>query len=144
MAFREAYRVGSVRPACAILRAVTTVHLIDASPYIFRSYFSVPETIVDRDGNPANAVHGFTSFLLRYLQEQRPTHVFVAFDQSLTTSFRNEIYPEYKAQRDLPPPELEAPQLDCLAMAEAMGLSVAASDRFDSFMVWQLRELHFR
>jgi len=111
---------------------VTTIHLIDASPYIFRSYFSVPDSIVDRNGNPANAVHGFTTFLLRYLQEQNPTHVFVAFDQSLTTSFRNEIFPEYKAQRELPPPELEAQQLDCLAMAQAMGLNAAASDRFEA------------
>lgn len=116
----------------AILRAVTTVHLIDASPYIFRSYFSVPASVVDRDGNAANAVHGFTTFLLRFLEEQSPTHVFVAFDQSLTTSFRNEIYPEYKAQRDLPPPELEAQQDDCLAMTEAMGFAAAASERFEA------------
>jgi 5'-3' exonuclease len=111
---------------------VSTIHLIDASPYIFRSYFSVPDTIVDRQGNPANAVHGFASFLLRYLREHQPTHVFVAFDQSLTTSFRNEIYPDYKAQRELPPPDLEAQQRDCLTMAEALGLSSAASDRYEA------------
>lgn len=111
---------------------MTTIHFIDASPYIFRSYFSVPESVVDLTGNPANAVHGFTTFLLRYLEEERPTHVFVAFDQSLTTSFRNEIYPAYKAQRELPPPELEAQQLDCLAMARALGLAAAASDRFEA------------
>ncbi len=109
-----------------------TVHLIDASPYIFRSYFSVPSSVVDRAGNPANAVHGFTSFLLRYLDEERPTHVGVTFDQSLTTSFRNDIYPAYKAQRELPPPELEAQQLDCLAMAEAMGMTAFADGRFEA------------
>jgi DNA polymerase I len=111
---------------------VPTVHLIDASPYIFRSYFSVPATVVDRAGNPANAVHGFTTFLLRYLAEERPTHALVAFDRSLTTSFRNEIYPDYKAQRELPPPELEAQQRDCMAVAEAMGFPVAADERFEA------------
>jgi DNA polymerase I len=99
---------------------------------MFRSYFSVPETVVDREGKPANAVHGFTSFLLRYLSEEKPTHLFVAFDQSLTTSFRNEIYPAYKAQRELPPPELEAQQQDCLTVAKAMGLAVAADGRFEA------------
>jgi len=87
---------------------------------------------VDVDGHPANAVHGFTTFLLRYLDEQKPTHVGVAFDQSLTTSFRNEIYPEYKAQRELPPPELEAQQRDCLGMADAMGMRVFADERFEA------------
>ena len=111
---------------------MTTAHLIDASPYIFRSYFSVPTSVVDREGHPANAIHGFTTFLLRYLQEHRPTHAFVAFDQSLTTSFRNVLYPEYKAQRELPPPELEAQQRDCMAVTQALGFAAAADDRFEA------------
>jgi 5'-3' exonuclease len=109
-----------------------TVHLIDASPYLFRAYFAVPESIVDPRGKPVNAVYGFANFLLRYVREQAPTHVGVAFDQSLTTSFRNELYPGYKAQRELPPEDLEAQQRDCREMARALGMVTWADRRFEA------------
>ena len=112
--------------------AVHAVHLIDASPYLFRAFFAVPSSIVDPAGHPANAVHGFASFLLRYLKEERPTHLAAAFDQSLTTSFRNELYPGYKAGRELPPPDLEAQQRDCAEVARALGLVTWADARFEA------------
>jgi 5'-3' exonuclease len=99
-----------------------TAHLLDASPFLFRAYFALPETLVDPEGRPVNAVFGFLGFLNRYLAEQRPTHAAVAFDRSLTTSFRNGIFPGYKAGRELPPPELERQQQDCRAVADVLGL----------------------
>ena len=63
----------------------------------------------DRDGNPVNAVHGFARFLGDLLERESPAHVAVAFDESLETSYRNEIYPAYKANREPAPAELEAP-----------------------------------
>ena len=81
----------------------TTVHLVDASPYIFRSFFVMPASIVDPAGRPVGAVRGFASFLLKLVEDEQPTHLGVAFDESLTTSFRNERYPDYKAQRDRSP-----------------------------------------
>ncbi|MCM2316974.1 MAG: exodeoxyribonuclease IX, partial [Thermoanaerobaculia bacterium] len=98
---------------------MATFHLIDASPYIFRAYFSLPASLVDTTGRPSNAVQGYAGFLLRYLETEKPTHAAVAFDESLTTSFRNELYPAYKAQRELPPAELEAQLDDCRALTEA-------------------------
>ena len=109
-----------------------TVHLIDALPYVFRAYFSLPSSIVDPRGAPVNAVRGWTSFLLRYLDEERPTHVVAAFDESLTTSFRNEFYPAYKSSRELPPPELEAQLEACRDVAEALGLPTLASERYEA------------
>jgi len=108
------------------------IHLIDASPYIFRGYFSLPTSITDKAGQPANAVFGFTDFLLKYVQEERPTHVGVAFDESLTTSFRNEIYPPYKAQRELPPAELEAQLKSCAEVARALGCATYVAERFEA------------
>ena len=97
-----------------------TVYLIDASPYIFRAYFALPTTITSPDGFVNNAVYGYTDFLIQILKKENPTHIAVAFDGSLTTSFRNEIYPEYKANRALPPTELEH-QLDaCFQVTEAL------------------------
>ncbi len=110
----------------------TTIHLIDASPYIFRAYFSIPSSVKARDGNPANAVHGFTTFLLAYREAHAPTHAMVAFDESLTTSFRNDLYAPYKAQRELPPAELEAQLRDCRLMAEGLGFPCFADDRYEA------------
>ena len=96
-----------------------TIHLVDASPYIFRAYFSLPDSLADPGGRPVNAVYGFTSFLLRLIEQEGVTHLGLAYDKSLTTSFRNEIYPEYKAQRELPPaPKEDFRQLYARAQKE--------------------------
>jgi len=109
-----------------------TVHLVDASPYIFRAFFSLPESITDPAGAPVNAVYGFAGFLIKLVETEEPTHLGLAFDRSLTTSFRNEIYPEYKAGRELPPAELEA-QLDaCFELAQAFGAAAFIDDRYEA------------
>jgi 5'-3' exonuclease len=108
------------------------LHLVDASPYVFRGYYSIPASVTARDGRPVNAVHGFAAFLLRLIAEERPTHLGVAFDRSLTTSFRNELYPDYKAQRELPPPELEAQLRDCEELAAAIGAAVFVDERYEA------------
>ena len=108
------------------------IHLVDASPYIFRAFFSIPSSVTSPAGEPANALYGFGGFLLKLLEDERVSHLALAFDRSLTTSFRNEIYPQYKAQRELPPPALEA-QLDaCEQLAGALGLSTFASRRYEA------------
>jgi 5'-3' exonuclease len=111
---------------------IFTAHLVDASPYIFRAYFSLPSSMVDPQGRPVGAVYGFCSFLLKLIAEQQPTHLGVAFDRSLTTSFRNDLYPQYKAQRELPPPELEAQIDDCLEAAGALGAATFIDDRYEA------------
>lgn len=108
------------------------VHLVDASPYVFRAYFSIPESLTDPTGRPVNAVYGFKEFLLQLAKSEQPTHLGVAFDESLTTSFRNEIYPPYKAQRDLPPAQLEAQLKDCQEVAAALGAAVFVSRRYEA------------
>jgi 5'-3' exonuclease len=109
-----------------------TAHLVDASPYIFRSYFSLPATITDPGGRPVGAVYGFAVFLLKLIQDEAPTHLAVAFDGSLTTSFRNELYPAYKAQRALPPAELEAQLDDCRELAGAFGAATFVDRRYEA------------
>ena len=100
-----------------------TIHLIDASPYLFRAFFSLPKSIVDPDGRPVNAVHGFTSFLAKYVADEKPTHLAVAFDRHFSQSFRNELYPAYKAQRDVTPPELDAQVDPALEVTGALGIA---------------------
>jgi DNA polymerase-1 len=109
-----------------------TLHLIDASIYIFRAYFSIPDTMTGVDDMPVNAVYGFADFLHQFNQASRARHVVVAFDESLTSSFRNEIYPPYKANRELPPPELEAQLKACRELTDILGFKTYASNRFEA------------
>ena len=109
-----------------------TLHLIDASLYVFRSWYAVPNQFRDRDGAPVNAVYGFTRFLCDFLERTQPTHIAVAFDESLTSSFRNGIYPEYKANRELPPDELKAQFEYCKRVAATLGLCVLYDEQYEA------------
>ena len=97
------------------------VHLIDGHVYIFRSYFSLPEMEAP-DGRATQAAYGFTNTLLRFLSEEKPTHLACCFDYAMT-SFRNEVFPAYKSSRgDEVPDDLE-PQFEmCKRAAEALGV----------------------
>jgi DNA polymerase I len=108
------------------------VYLVDASVYIFRAWFSMPDAFVNGAGEPTNAVYGFSGFLCSLLEQTAAEHVAVAFDESLTTSYRNEIYPEYKANRDPAPQELKRQFGWARAVAEAMGLQCYGDDRYEA------------
>ena len=108
------------------------VHLVDASLYVFRAWHSIPNDFTDVDGHPVNAVHGFTRFLLDLLERERPSHIAIAFDESLTSSFRNALYPEYKAHRALPPAELERQFVYCREVAATLGLTVLTDTGFEA------------
>ena len=107
------------------------VHLIDAHVYIFRAWFSLPPMSAP-DGTPCGAAYGFTNTLIRYLTEREPSHLACCFDFALT-SFRNELFPGYKASRgDEAPAELE-PQFElCQQAARALGLPVFEAERYEA------------
>jgi DNA polymerase-1 len=109
-----------------------TLHHIDASLYVFRAWHSMPPTFSDRDGAPVNAVHGFVRFLCDFLERAKPTHALAAFDESLTSSFRNAIYPAYKAHRELPPAELLVQFGYCKQVAAALGLCVLTDLQYEA------------
>lgn len=108
------------------------VYLVDASVYVFRSYFSIPDNFIDADGYPANAVYGFSRFLCDFLERAAPERVALAFDESLVSSFRNEIYGPYKANREPPPPELKRQFNHCRAIAEALGIACFSHERYEA------------
>ncbi|MDG2071996.1 MAG: 5'-3' exonuclease H3TH domain-containing protein [Pseudomonadales bacterium] len=97
------------------------LYLVDASIYIFRAYFSVPDHFSARNGESVNAVYGYTQFLLDLIERQ-PAYISVAFDESLVSCYRNEIYPAYKANRDLPDNNLKYQLAQCQAVTELFGL----------------------
>jgi len=109
-----------------------TVYLVDASIYIFRAWFSVPDSMRGENGLPVNAVYGFCRFLTELVERTNTQHIAIAFDESLTKSFRNEIYPPYKMNRELPPEGLVQQFSLCRRVAEAAGLYCVSSDRYEA------------
>src|SRR5262245_44888158 len=83
-------------------------------------------------GQPVHAVYGFTAFLLQLLRREPVTHIGVAFDESLTSSFRNAFFPAYKANRELPPPDLAWQLERCQAVARALGLEVFVDHQYEA------------
>ncbi|WP_223877955.1 5'-3' exonuclease H3TH domain-containing protein [Luteimonas sp. MC1825] len=127
-----------------------TLHLVDASLYVFRAWHSMPaDGFHDADGWPTNAVHGFARFLLDLLERERPRHIAIAFDEALDSCFRNALYPAYKANRDPAPAELKRQFAYCKSLCVALGLPVLAhreyeaDDLIGSALV-QVRALGFR
>jgi DNA polymerase I len=108
------------------------VYLIDASVFIFRAYYSVPVTLTDGDGQPVNAVHGFGRFIGDLLESESPSHIAVAFDESLTTSFRNKLYPAYKANREPAPVELQRQFAWCRDLCRAYGITNFSSNQYEA------------
>ena len=80
------------------------LYLIDGSGYIFRAYHALPP-MTRPDGTPVNAVYGFCRILLTHLDDPEVDHIAVILDAGRTT-FRNEIYKDYKANRPEPPEDL--------------------------------------
>lgn len=108
------------------------VYLIDASVYIFRAWFSLPATMTDDVGRPINAVTGFADMLAGLLRRVQPDHIAVAFDESLTASFRNTIDPAYKANREAAPAELKQQFATCRAVCDALGLYHMACETYEA------------
>ena len=95
------------------------LHLIDGSAFIFRAYHALPPLTRKSDGLPVGAVSGFVNMLQRYIDgnngEGAATHVAVIFDKGSHT-FRNDMYDQYKANRDAMPEDLR-PQMPLTRVA---------------------------
>lgn len=103
------------------------VHLVDASYFVFRAYYSVGIEMTDVNDEPVNALYGFGRFLGDLLEEAKPAHIAVAFDESLSASFRNEIFPAYKANREPAPPELKRQFGLCRELCRLLGIAEFSS-----------------
>ncbi|MCO1335261.1 flap endonuclease [Microbulbifer sp. OS29] len=106
-------------------------YLIDASIYIFRYYFALPSNWQSRSGYSTEAVYGFTNFLLD-MRARQPRYIACAFDESLGSCFRNELYPDYKCSRAAPDEALAFQLAACREMAEVLGVASFSSERFEA------------
>jgi 5'-3' exonuclease len=127
--------MASIAPSFADLQEAAPsapVYLIDASVFVFRAYHSVPIAVTDPDGNPVNALHGFGRFLGDLIERVRPEHIGVAFDASLVTSFRNRLFPAYKANREPAPEDLKRQFGLCRKLCECLGVAHFESNEYEA------------
>jgi DNA polymerase I len=111
------------------------VYLIDGSGYIFRAFHALPPLSRPSDGLPVGAVHGFCQMLWKLLRDgkdtDKPSHVVVLFDAA-RKSFRNEIFPDYKAHRP-PAPEELIPQFPLIREAvKAFNVACVEQEGFEA------------
>lgn len=107
----------------AVNKSDARVLLIDGHSMAYRAFFALPaENFTTASGQHTNAIYGFATMLLSLLSSEKPTHVAVAFDVSRTT-FRSEIFPEYKANRAKTPDEFRSQMSYLHQLVESFGIS---------------------
>ena len=107
--------------------------LIDASIYIFRAWFSLPDRWQTSEGMPVHAVYGYTKFLLDFIDETGgSSYCAAAFDESLGSNYRNDIYPSYKASRELPDDALAFQLRACREVTERFGIPCYGGARYEA------------
>jgi len=103
--------------------------LIDAYALIFRAFYSIPEHFSDNEGNPTNAVYGFTSALLNAIKELQPEYMAIGIDMG--KSHRHADYGEYKAHRKPTPDGLKAQVPMVYEIAKALNIPIFGIDGFE-------------
>jgi len=108
-----------------------TIVIVDGYSFVFRAYHAMPPLTRPEDGLAVGAVYGFTSMLMKLLSTMKPSHLVVVFDAGKKT-YRNEIYPEYKANRP-PPPEDLIPQFPLVReAAKAFNIKILEQVGFEA------------
>ncbi|WOI15709.1 DNA polymerase I [Sulfitobacter sp. LC.270.F.C4] len=123
------------------------LHLIDGSAFIFRAYHALPPLTRKSDGMPIGAVAGFCNMLHRYVEgntgPNAPTHVAVIFDKGSHT-FRNDMYDQYKANREAMPEDLR-PQIPLTRTAtEAFNIACKELEGYEADDIIATLAVHAR
>jgi len=92
----------------------------------------MPDTILNPNKEPVNAVYGYARFLCELLSKVDPSHIAVCFDESLSSNFRNKLYPAYKANREPAPAELKQQFVYCRQITKAFGLAIFSNKRYEA------------
>jgi DNA polymerase-1 len=106
-----------------------TFFIIDAYNLIYRMFYAIPE-MTTRDGMPVNAIFGVAKFLKGLADENPNAALLVATD--VGQSFRSDLYPEYKAQRDRMPDNLRSQIEGVFSLFDAAGITVLALEGYEA------------
>ncbi|MDR1998000.1 MAG: DNA polymerase I [Candidatus Margulisbacteria bacterium] len=111
------------------------LYLIDGHSFAYRAFFALPPTMMTTDGQPTNAVYGFSKMLFGIIEEKKPAALAVAFDLPQPT-FRHEMYAGYKAQRPPSPEEFrsQVPLIKAILRAADIQIFEAAGYEADDVL----------
>jgi DNA polymerase-1 len=119
----------SASPAPTPPAEARTLYLVDGSYYMYRAFFAAPK-LTTRQGFPTGALLLFINMLLSLIKEEKPSFLAVAFDPD--TTFRHRIFPDYKANRSAPPPELTQQRPFFQQLTTALGLCALEVEDFEA------------
>jgi DNA polymerase-1 len=106
--------------------------LVDAMNLIFRAYYAlISRPLRTTDGRNTSAIFGFGRMILKAINEYQPTHVAVALEGG-GPSFREEIFPDYKATRKVPPDDLVSQIEPVKELARLLGLAVIEKESMEA------------
>jgi DNA polymerase-1 len=105
--------------------------LVDGSAVFYRGYYALPPTMTNKEGFPTNALYGFTTIFLKMLTDLNPQYVIVTWDKSGTT-FRNDMYPEYKGTRKATPEDLKIQMPILKDLMGIMNVPFVELDQFEA------------
>ncbi|HET8985419.1 MAG TPA: 5'-3' exonuclease H3TH domain-containing protein, partial [Trueperaceae bacterium] len=109
-----------------------TFYLIDGHAQLFRAYYAPFRDLTSPTGEPVKAVYVFTQLLLNLLKNIKPDYLAVAFDVSDSTTLRKGWYPEYKANRDRSPEDLQVQYERIRQVIEALELPVFELEGYEA------------
>ena len=110
---------------------MTKLVLIDGHAIMHRAYHALPTSLTTRENEPINAVYGFTSMLLKVIQDLKPTHIAVCFDRKEPT-FRKEMFEDYQSHRPETEKELVSQFSKAKDVAKAMAIPVFEMAGFEA------------
>lgn len=107
-----------------------TLFIIDSLSLIFQAYYAI-RNLKNAKGQPTNAVFGFVKKLQKLMEDYQPSHIIAVFE-STTPTFRKELYPAYKANREKPPEDFEAQMPYIFEVLDAMGIPRTYVDGYEA------------
>ena len=113
-------------------RSRSRLLLLDGHSLAYRAFFALPvENFSTTDGQPTNAVYGFTAMLINVLRDEAPTHVAVTFDVS-KSNFRHEAYADYKATRSETPSDFKGQVSLVREVLDALRIPVVTAEGYEA------------
>lgn len=110
-----------------------TLYLLDGHALVYRAHYAfINRPLINSKGVNTSAITGFMRSLWDILKNKRPSHIAVSFDVSDKGTFRNELYPEYKANRDAQPEDITIAVPKIREIIEAMNIPVVTDARYEA------------
>jgi 5'-3' exonuclease len=108
------------------------LYLIDGHAQMYRCYYAPFRELTSPSGEPTKATYVFSQMLLSLVRQKRPTHLAMVIDRAGEKTFRDEVFPPYKANREPPPEDFPPQEKRILQIVEAAGVPVLSLPGYEA------------